>query len=340
MKKQISKRIEYLDIARGFAIFFMFIQHSVILHEKASGEGSDLIGNVFLALGKAPAAPIFMFVMGIFLMRTRASLKDNILRGLKLFLYGYILNFLRIVLPLLALGVDTSEIASGASMVELFLTVDILQLAGLSLIAGALLKRFLPKNFYPILIFLIMLISPELWGSFNNHLLLTPISGTGQRVIFPFLPWFIFPLYGMFLSSHLTDAANIITKLKNMFISSSIILVISTFLLRFSYIGEYSRGGFFMNLSLLSFVGVWIPLCYCIFHLIKDSAISNLLTNWSKNLTSLYVIQWIIFGWSILLIGSNNFTGIGALLIGIFVIILSNSLISIKSVRKFFKALF
>ena len=85
-----KKRILYLDIARGFAILFMFTQHCMIVHEKTSGFGDTILGNIFVFSGTAPAAPVFMIVMGVFLMRSKASLQKNIFRGIKLIFLGYL----------------------------------------------------------------------------------------------------------------------------------------------------------------------------------------------------------------------------------------------------------
>ncbi|MED1918913.1 heparan-alpha-glucosaminide N-acetyltransferase domain-containing protein, partial [Bacillus thuringiensis] len=120
-----SNRIFYLDFARGLAVFFMIMQHAMIMHERTSGEGDTLLGNLFVLLGTAPAAPVFIFIMGVFAVRSKKSVAENMIRGCKIFAFGYVLNVLRFTIPFSLAG------DSGVAMSHLFM-VDIFQLAGLS----------------------------------------------------------------------------------------------------------------------------------------------------------------------------------------------------------------
>ena len=78
-----TNRIFYLDFMRVLAVFFMILQHAIIIHERTSGEGNTILGNLFVILGTAPAAPVFIFIMGVFFIKSNKPLKQNILRGLK-----------------------------------------------------------------------------------------------------------------------------------------------------------------------------------------------------------------------------------------------------------------
>lgn len=89
---------------RGLAVFFMILQHAIIIHERTSGEGNTILGNLFVFLGTAPAAPVFIFIMSVFFIKSNKPLKQNILRGLKLFVFGYILNLLRFTIPVFLAG--------------------------------------------------------------------------------------------------------------------------------------------------------------------------------------------------------------------------------------------
>ena len=102
------KRILYLDIARGFAILFMFTQHCMLMYEYGAGDSEHWLSVIFVLLGTAPAAPIFMLIMGVFLMKSRATTRLQLMRGVKLFALGYLLNALRLPMMLPDGNVDSA----------------------------------------------------------------------------------------------------------------------------------------------------------------------------------------------------------------------------------------
>lgn len=205
---KVNKRTYYLDIARGFAVFGMFTQHCMVVHEVSGGEGDSLLANLFVLLGTAPAAPVFMLLMGAYLIKSKASTRQTIWRGIKLLILGFTLNLLRFTLPLLTAisfyGIDSLNLAEGETLISLMFSVDIFQLAGLSLIFCTLIKRIADqKNTIPLLILIVLLASPFLWGRFGSNLLSNLFWGEATTVYFPFFPWIVYPLLGMYLSQHL-----------------------------------------------------------------------------------------------------------------------------------------
>lgn len=68
-------RIYSLDFVRGIAVLFMIMQHAMIMFEKTEGEGDTIIGNIFILLGTAPAAPVFVFIMGVFPREVKENCK-------------------------------------------------------------------------------------------------------------------------------------------------------------------------------------------------------------------------------------------------------------------------
>jgi hypothetical protein len=96
-------RIVSLDLARGLAIVFMVFQHAVLIYAVDRGEQS-VVGKLVLLFGSAPAAPVFLFIMGIFLGRPDRGLRRGVRRGIKLIALGYLLNLLRSTLPSLVAG--------------------------------------------------------------------------------------------------------------------------------------------------------------------------------------------------------------------------------------------
>ncbi len=92
-------RIESYDILRGLSILFMILIH--VMHNYGTHEFENSIpGLLFEVLGGPFAAPVFMFVMGLFFVyTTNGSFKKAVKRGLNLILVGYALNLVRGIIP-------------------------------------------------------------------------------------------------------------------------------------------------------------------------------------------------------------------------------------------------
>ncbi len=333
-EKQKS-RIYYLDFVRGLAIFFMVMQHTMIMHEKTGGEVNTLLGGIFILLGTAPAAPVFMLIMGAFIMKSNKTMKEGIVRGIRLFIFGYVLNVFRFTIPLLISG--TSPFLGKESLSLLF-EVDIFQLAGLSLIAASLIRRFASNRYvYPILILLILFISPYLWGHYSSIPLFTPFWGIESFVSFPFFPWVIYPLLGMYLSKYILDKTLIETMWIKFFVFGLIILTVGILLFNKFPTGDYYRSGLGVHLTIIGFVFLWLLISYQFVEksgLSKQNFILRLLVFWSKNVSVIYIIQWILFGWSILLLDVNQQQDYIAMLIGFIVLFMTHMLVKYTPVSK------
>jgi len=93
------ERVRAFDLARGLAIVFMIGVH-VLWHWGAPDTWTTPIGQVISFLGGPTAAPVFMFLMGASLaFSSRSSFSSLAVRGLWLVWLGYLLNFLRGVIP-------------------------------------------------------------------------------------------------------------------------------------------------------------------------------------------------------------------------------------------------
>lgn len=331
-------RIFYLDVARGFAILFMFAQHCMIVHEKTAGEGSNLLANIFVLLGTAPAAPVFMLIMGIFLMASKASLQKNIIRGIKLIFLGYLLNLLRFTIPLLITGTFGFQYATGETPTSMFLATDILQLAGLSIVVGSLIKNIIDnKIIAPITIAAILLISPFLWHKFGDSYLFSVLCGNGKNVYFPFFPWFIYPLLGMYLSRLLLDMPRKREYLKELLWIGFSIIIVGILTFDIFPVGDYHRSGAAIHLIIIGLVFIWLPICLWVSNKYGDkNEILNIIVFWSENVTAVYFIQWVLFGWSILIFDANNQNAHIAALIGLVVLIATHLLVKIPKIRNAF----
>ena len=349
---QKKTRIHYLDIARGFAIFGMFTQHCMLIHEISAGNGENFLANLFVLLGTAPSAPVFMLLMGTFLIGSKSSVGQNIWRGIKLLLLGFILNLLRFTVPLLIAVILTDNAINfpeGQTPLELLFYVDILQLAGLSLICCAFLKKIARKNLIiPFMIAIVLLVSPFLWGKFDSNVFSDLFWGNSETVSFPFFPWAIYPLLGMYLSRYLIGGTNIKINLKKMCwyglilgIFGILMVILSALKLLnfdlFSPLGNYERSGAGIHLLIIGFVLLWLNVCYWLEHNFGvENPITKVLIYWSRNVTAIYFIQWLLFGWSILIFDSNQQNAFASALIGLVVLLITHFSVKSKRVRNLF----
>ena len=352
-KQQLKNRIYYLDIARGFAIFGMFTQHCMVVHEVSAGEGESLLANLFVFLGTAPAAPVFMLIMGAFFMKSKASTYQSIWRGIKLLILGLILNLLRFTIPLLiaipVYGIDSLNLAEGETPLTLLLSVDIFQLAGLSLIFCALIKRIAGQKItIPFLILIVLFASPSVWGKFNSYAFSHLFWGDTEHVYFPFFPWIVYPLLGMYLSRHLISNTMLESNLKKMgwygfalSIWGGLMFLLSAFgVLAFDVIspkGDYYRSGASVHLLMIGFVLSWFSICYWLEQKFGiENRIMKVLIYWSKNVTAIYFVQWVLFGWSMLILDVNKQNAVDAALIGLVVLLITHFSVKGTGVRKLF----
>ena len=348
-----SQRLYYLDIARGFAVFGMFTQHCMVVHEVSGGEGDSLLANLFVLLGTAPAAPVFMLLMGAFLTKSKASTHQTIWRGLKLLILGFTLNLLRFTLPLLIAilfyGTDSLNLAEGETILSLLFSVDVFQLAGLSIIFCTLIQKLVDqKNTIPLLMLAVLLASPFLWGRFGSNLLSNLFWGEATTVYFPLFPWIVYPLLGMYLSQHLFSSDKIKSRLQKMgwygvglgTLGGIILLLSAVGALGFDVIspmGDYYRSGISIHLLMMGFVLVWFSVCYWLEKTLSlENRIIKVLIYWSKNVTAIYFIQWVLFGWSMLILDTNKLNAAGAALVGLIVLLITHFSVKRPEVRKLF----
>ena len=202
-------RLRFLDLARGLAIVFMVFQHVQIIFAVSSGEDSAL-GVTFLLLGTAPAAPVFMVAMGFLLgSSSRTGVRSGVVRGLQLFALGYVLNLVRFSVPLLVSGDPHAIDVFGGTWWGPLFEIDILQLAGLSLIVLGPVKRYVrDPRLVLALAAAVAIVAPLLWGVGGGNVVLDPLWGLGDWVSFPLFPWLAYPLLGLALAGFTVRATS------------------------------------------------------------------------------------------------------------------------------------
>lgn len=340
MKTRVpSIRQPELDIARGIAIICMIWVHVLELFSLANVRHSPF-GIIIEFLGSPPAAPVFMVLLGISLAFSRESTPKNLIkRGIELIVYGYLLNIMGGILPrLVEIAIHGDDIHNLFAFLYIAKTVDILHLAGCSLMILGVFKQLHFSNLHYLLCAVfISLISPFLWGLNTNieaiDFILDLLWGNQHYVYFPVFSWSVYPIIGVILGDHLTRSRD-----KSIFYNTFAIL--GCFCILFGSLSLlfmmnlinpndwYWRQVFAFNSLILGFVMGWLSL----FHYIYSKkwvpqSLMTLFRFWSENVTKIYFIQWLLIDWMVLCIPPNSQSFIGVILLMIGIPFLSDFLI-------------
>ncbi len=321
-----ENRINFFDLARGVAIFFMIMQHGMIIYGINEGEGS-ILGELIVLLGTGPAAPVFMLIMGVFFLRTKNRM-DSVKRGFKLIGAGYLLNLFRFVIPTMLAG--DYPLSGPDSLLGLFMTIDIFQMAGLSLICMSLIRHMRPITWLFLSLFVVM-ISPIFWKYAPQNPIFDILWGTHKNVAFPFFPWVLYPLLGMYWGQLFTTTLRKGRFMKNSAIAGASLMAIGGTILFFFDTAwlpsdDYSRYAIHMHMIIIGFVFTWLWLFRLIQKRMSHSKLGVLLIFWSKNVTDIYFIQWILVGWGMLIFDYQQLTPIWATCLSVIITIFTHLL--------------
>jgi len=294
------------DLLKGVAVLFMIQVH--IMEQFATPDTfNSTIGKISLFLGGPPCAPVFMAVMGYFLAKSARPLVYFLKRGALLFLGGILLNTARSANLLV-------RIINGEFNLDpwfFMMGADILTLAGLSLMVTGILRIGLKNKaiLYFILALLVAAVSPLLENIGSKERISSYVFGffwrTGEWSYFPLFLWYSYVLTGyafcLFLKQ-IPFAKKI--DLQNHFIYFIPLWVI--ILLTLPYAAGisgnlYGRGGYYHH-GIIFFGWVLLfMISYLVVMKLVDTYYGDKLIirsiKWiGKEVTVLYVIQWLIIG--------------------------------------------
>lgn len=315
------------DIAKGLAIVWMVPSHtlgtlSFIVAEEPV-YGSTAFFDCILA--GHWAAPVFMFCMGVGIMYSRKLTPGYLaIRGLKIFGLSLLLNFLRFIIPyLFSLAYGNGQISIGwggvidisagfdlRTVAALFFYQDILGFAGLVMILLAPLFALKVRPFSIFVFGVCLSVAGTFLGDCSTGNVLADefraYFVTTNQSSFALLGWTIFPAAGIFFGSILKRC----TCPSRFFIKAGItvlplslvyiaVMVAGGSYYPFSQFGEYGLtigdaiGGLclgFLLFALLALLVKVFPHCEW-----------SVLRRYSRNITSMYFIHWVIIG--LLIIG-------------------------------------
>ncbi len=322
-----GRQIE-LDFARGLAVLFMVLIHTqeYFMTELAK---LSVPAQVIDFLGGVPAAPVFMFLMGIGIMYSRRSTpKEMFIRGLGLFALGYLLSFLRGSLPslfsALYLGYDWTAMVNMA--IQQFSYIDIFQFSGLAMMSFAIFKALKLK---PHMALVLAVIFAGINWAVTDYLgilvaanfltvgLTGLLWGSSHIAFFPYLTWIVYPLVGYYFGSLLLRCTN-----KDLFYGIWALVgavvyyggywllyeILDWPILLDSATSYYHHQGI-DNLLALGFVVLMLSALHFINRLlpfIATGLVGKALIRWSADVSEIYFVHWVIIGWLVPVISYNT----------------------------------
>ncbi|MDP2423678.1 MAG: heparan-alpha-glucosaminide N-acetyltransferase domain-containing protein [Bacteroidales bacterium] len=297
-----NQRSQYPDILKGVAVILMIQVHIMELFATEEVFNS-VLGRVSLFFGGPPAAPVFMAVMGYFVAKSTKGFRLNIFRGLKLLLWGLLLN-IGLNFHLLV------KVITGSVQLNpwpYIFGVDILFLAGFSILFLALLRKIFRKQIIPWIVlalltasatmFLPVYESDQMW----IHYLQAYFFGNATWSYFPVFPWITYPVLGVIFQ--ILDEKYQLSGFTTKGLAYIGGLVFITIAITFSYglgisthLPAYYHHDFLFVLWANAFMVLWAIMIKLLSHYREHNILFRYLQWAGRNVTAFYVIQWLLIG--------------------------------------------
>ncbi len=301
MKNYTHPRLGLVDLAKGIAVVLMIQVHLTELFALPLLRESTP-GKLSLFLGGVPAAPVFMAIMGYFIARSTKPLR-SVVRGLLIIGLGFALN-LGMNAHLLLNIHDHSVMLDPLPYV---FGVDILFLAGLSMVLISLFRRITGESiwFWGFLLVVASVVNlwlPEYSGEKAAlYYFQAFFWGNFSWSYFPLFPWLVYPLAGFLFRLIEKTHANVLQKM----IESLYLIVILTvgFMIGLVYgfristdLQAYYHHNPLFGLWALDFLALWMLLMSKVYAWVRDAKVTAFLEWTGRNVTAFYVVQWLLIG--------------------------------------------
>lgn len=319
-RKRAKNRIRAVDFARGLSVILMIMIHTMLIYGSIHTQTKTVAGEIALWLGRG--TPMFLVTMGIsFVLSRRQTFTAVCKRAVYILSVGYGMNVLKFLVPeyvfgglpnpfVKAFGLTSQTLESA---VFFLLLGDILQLAGMTLFIMALINHYSKNKYVPLIFALfIVAVSKEVSGFRVTvpvlDYLCDLLFSNQFNVYFPIFPWSAFILIGMFLGrwyKELSEDQNIFFK-KLALLGFGFLAIggIFNFINPEYHFGDYYHlgpGGCILLLG-INLIFLWMTNLAVAF--IDDkNPVFKLLSFCSKNVTSMYVIQWTLINWGMYVFG-------------------------------------
>ena len=338
------ERVRAFDLAAGLAVFFMILVH-VLWHWGTPDTWTTPIGQAISYAAGPTATPVFMFLIGASLGAARRQNAGTLVaRGLWLFALGYLLNFLRGVIPF-TLGTATGVITEGqvAPYTPWWLgtTVDLHHVVGLSLIVIAVLRtRTQPGWLWLGLAGVLVVVAPWLRTvTFGTPVLdapLTPFLGSAPNVYYAVVPWLAYPLAGAVFGSMMARSSDRTALFRRAAVVGAALLAIGVALIAVQRptfdVYTYWRQPASFAVAIMGIILVWLALCDLATRRRWMDRWFGFFSRWSDRVIAIYFTHWIIVGWGVGLVGFRAL-GLGPVLLAMAAAVVATSYLSRFAVK-------
>ncbi|WP_075341790.1 heparan-alpha-glucosaminide N-acetyltransferase domain-containing protein [Tenacibaculum agarivorans] len=331
MNQTTTKRILELDLTKGLGVFLIPMAHTLLIYGTSQTQETDWLGLIVHFFGKW--AGIFIISMGFsYALSNKHTIKSSIKRGLLLLGAGYVMNFLKFIVPLfLGLIPDSFIEAYGwtspptfNNMVYMILTGDILQFAGMCLLFMGIVDKLVKKfnKWIPIYIAIAVLVLVEFIRGFRLGIsgvdyILDLLWGNQWNVYFPVFPWIGFILVGMFFGYWFKevkrDIRMIFLRMFHFGLPLTIIGVVLCYMNYDFHMRDYFHLGIGGFIYLLGWNLMSFTLCYYLVKKYKGNKVLDFFYYCSQKITSIYIIQWVVICWGMGIFGYHNQTTKGVI---------------------------
>ncbi len=338
------QRIRAFDLAAGLAVFFMILVH-VLWHWGERSTWTTPIGEAISYAAGPTAAPVFVFLMGASLGASeRVAFRDMAIRGLWLVFLGYVLNFLRGVIPAalgLASGVITADQVAPYTLWWLGTTVDLHHMVGFSLVAIAALRtKVEPGWIWVALAGLLILVAPAArtfaTGSSLLDAPLTPFVGSAPNVYYAVVPWLMYPLVGAVFGRIMSRAVDRTAVFRRGAVIGMALIAAGLVLIYLQRPGfdvfTYWRQPASFAVAIFGVILVWLALCDVVTRLPAIDRRLRIVYGWSDRVIAIYFTHWIIVGWGVGLVGFRAL-GLIQVLVAMVAAVVATSYLSRFAVR-------
>jgi hypothetical protein len=328
----MTQRNWALDGARGFSVLFIPAVHCFL----AFGEPythESMIAYSLRSIAEGPGAHVFMTMMGIvFTFRKQYDTEVILKRAATILTAGYVLNILKFIVPYIFGGLPDGvlidlHVTPGKEIRELFFIADIFHFAAIALITIHFIYRI--NNYWccaPVIAIITIIIGPYGFDLSNNYCIQL-FTGAPPKAFFPVLSWICYPLMGLTIGYLLARRKQ--QTIKWMGIVGIMILIITVPIIILT--GNISPAGYYRPYAIesvahVSIVLITLSLWHLITPKIVDTRFFALLQFASKNITTLYMIQWIFICWLLPFTGYQTMNLLQTSVMAIYTTVMSVSL--------------
>lgn len=306
-----------IDLARAVPVFFLPFVHTVIECTPLDRLYDPIPFFFNIVIGQPFGAPMFLFAMGACILYSHShSAQKLMLRGITLFIAGFLLNALRFGIPyLIGYGLTGNSEKFITPLPYRVFGNDVLQFAGLFfLLFGFLQYRKISDK-----VIVILALTMSVTGSFIRHkdlgnpvlnIMLGHLMGTedkAQLVMtdFPLLNWFIVPVMGYVfgkLLMRIKDKAKFYRIIAPVPLLTAVVFFVLEYVFEFGQMDSgptllYSENCYYHLLwydaLMLAAFAIGILGVYYALNKISPMFLKKFFTSLSRNITHVYVIHWL-----------------------------------------------